>query len=158
MKAVLDTNVWLDWLVFADSSCKALDLAWRAGALVLPASDATRDEWLDVIDRSSLSIDPAVRASAGDAYDLRAHIVDREPGPLMLHPSMICRDADDRKFVELALAARSDFLVTRDKALLSLARAARIRHGLAIVSPMSPVWKESLLQGVPTPLRASALL
>jgi len=32
-----------------------------------------------------------------------------------------CRDRDDQKFMEAALAARADFLVTKDRALLDLA-------------------------------------
>jgi predicted nucleic acid-binding protein len=36
-----------------------------------------------------------------------------------------CRDPDDQKFLEAALAARADFLVTRDQALLELARRVR---------------------------------
>jgi predicted nucleic acid-binding protein len=33
-----------------------------------------------------------------------------------------CRDPDDQKFLEAALAARADFLVTKDQALLELAQ------------------------------------
>ena len=33
-----------------------------------------------------------------------------------------CRDADDQKFLEAALAAQADFLVTKDEALLVLAK------------------------------------
>ena len=33
-----------------------------------------------------------------------------------------CRDRDDQKFLEAALAARAGFLVTKDRALLDLAR------------------------------------
>jgi predicted nucleic acid-binding protein len=35
-----------------------------------------------------------------------------------------CRDPDDQKFLESALAARAEFLVTKDRALLDLARRA----------------------------------
>jgi putative PIN family toxin of toxin-antitoxin system len=38
-----------------------------------------------------------------------------------------CRDPDDQKFLEVALAARADFLVTKDRALLDLARAVEKR-------------------------------
>jgi predicted nucleic acid-binding protein len=34
----------------------------------------------------------------------------------------VCRDPDDQKFLEAALAARADFLVTKDQALLELAQ------------------------------------
>src|SRR5204863_3425486 len=43
-----------------------------------------------------------------------------------------CRDPDDQKFLEAALAARAGFLVTKDRALLEL--AARVSH-FRIVAP-----------------------
>jgi predicted nucleic acid-binding protein len=33
-----------------------------------------------------------------------------------------CRDPDDQKFLEAALNSRADFLLTKDRALLDLAR------------------------------------
>jgi uncharacterized protein len=144
MKAVLDTNVWLDWLVFADPSCGALEAAWSSGGLELPASLATRTEWIDVLARPALSIAPSVRHDAGSAFDQRARILAQPASAIAPHASMLCRDPDDQKFIELALICQPDFLVTRDKALLSLARAARTRHRLAIVSPLDRIWQDSL--------------
>jgi predicted nucleic acid-binding protein len=43
-----------------------------------------------------------------------------------------CRDPDDQKFLEAALASRADFLLTKDRALLDLAR--RVTH-FRIVAP-----------------------
>ena len=45
-----------------------------------------------------------------------------------------CSDRDDQKFLDLAYTARADWLVTKDKALLKLARRAR-RDGLKILLP-----------------------
>jgi hypothetical protein len=42
-----------------------------------------------------------------------------------------CRDPDDQKFLELARACRADLLLTRDRALLELARRTPFR----IVTP-----------------------
>jgi predicted nucleic acid-binding protein len=38
-----------------------------------------------------------------------------------------CRDADDQKFMEAAAAAGADLLITKDNALLELARAVERR-------------------------------
>jgi predicted nucleic acid-binding protein len=46
----------------------------------------------------------------------------------------VCRDPDDQKFIDLALAAKAQWLVSRDKALLALAKRAKAR-GLLIVKP-----------------------
>jgi predicted nucleic acid-binding protein len=44
-----------------------------------------------------------------------------------------CEDADDQKFIELAWHARASHLLTRDKALLKLAR--RLSDRFAVLAP-----------------------
>jgi predicted nucleic acid-binding protein len=51
------------------------------------------------------------------------------PGPLH------CRDPDDQMFIDLALAASARWLLTRDKALLRLARRARTL-GVEVTTPL----------------------
>jgi len=46
-----------------------------------------------------------------------------------------CRDPDDQKFLEAALAARADVLVTKDRELLRLARQ-RSRLPFRILTPI----------------------
>jgi predicted nucleic acid-binding protein len=43
-----------------------------------------------------------------------------------------CRDPDDQKFLELAMAANADVLVTKDRALLELARRKRAQVGRTV--------------------------
>ena len=43
-----------------------------------------------------------------------------------------CKDPDDQKFLELAATARAQFLVSKDQAVLELARRVRAFH---IVAP-----------------------
>lgn len=144
MKAVLDTNAWLDWLVFDDPSARELGRAAEAGAIALLATESTRAEWLAVIARPRFGLDQAARTAIASRYDRHATLVDPDQaGPLPAQVP-VCRDPDDRKFVELALATGADFLVTRDKALLKLARRARRWHGLAIVRPEDPTWRDAL--------------
>jgi predicted nucleic acid-binding protein len=45
------------------------------------------------------------------------------PAPEALQERLpLCRDPHDQKFLEAALAAKADFLITKDQALLELAR------------------------------------
>jgi predicted nucleic acid-binding protein len=45
------------------------------------------------------------------------------PAPEALQERLpLCRDPGDQKFLEAALAAKADFLITKDQALLELAR------------------------------------
>ena len=47
----------------------------------------------------------------------------------------VCRDPDDQKFLALAFACRADFLVTKDRMLLELARRKIRRAPFGIVTP-----------------------
>ena len=57
------------------------------------------------------------------------------PPPLGAAARLHCTDADDQKFIDLAIAKSAHTLVSRDKALLRLARKARDRHGVRICRP-----------------------
>jgi len=46
-----------------------------------------------------------------------------------------CKDPDDQKFLELAVGAGATHLLTRDRALLKMARRRGISGLLAIVTP-----------------------
>ncbi len=58
-----------------------------------------------------------------------------EPAATAAHCGLTCRDPADQKFLDLAVAVRADRLLTRDKALLRLARRARTRFALTIAVP-----------------------
>ena len=46
--------------------------------------------------------------------------------------NLSCRDPDDRKFLDLAVAHRVDWLLSKDRALLAARRFAQRRFGLNI--------------------------
>jgi predicted nucleic acid-binding protein len=48
-----------------------------------------------------------------------------------------CRDPDDQKFLEAALAAHADFLITKDRALLHVARRRSRALPFRIVTPQA---------------------
>lgn len=128
--AVLDTNVWLDWLVFAEPTVAPIARGVESGALTVLGSDETRAEWLDVIARPTFGLDEHSRAAAAASWDRWVHRCARAPACVLA-----CRDRDDQKFVDLAVAEHAAWLVTRDKALLALARHATRAHALSIVRP-----------------------
>ncbi|MCI1190880.1 PIN domain-containing protein [Calidifontimicrobium sp. SYSU G02091] len=126
---VLDTNAVLDWLWFADRAIQPLAAAVTRGACRWLQTDAMRDELRHVLAHRlppRAGADPATVEAACVRW---AHRVETPP------PSPLrCRDDDDQVFVDLALAARARWLVTRDRALLAL-RCRALAHGTEIVTP-----------------------
>ena len=131
--AVLDTQVVLDWLVFRDVRVQLLAAAVTSGALRWLVAPAMRDEIRHVLGRgiaASYAPDLAFIEAQFDAYALPVDA--GEPQPLA--GRLVCRDPDDQKFIDLALARQAHWLISRDKAVLARAWRARPR-GLSILTP-----------------------
>lgn len=129
---MLDTNVWLDLLLFRDPRAAGLDAALRAGEVVAVVDDACQDEWRRVLDYPALALDPVRIAALGAEFNRLAQHVDAGPSPL---PLPRCQDPDDQKFLELAAASSARWLVSRDRALLALARRIARAGAFEIVEP-----------------------
>jgi putative PIN family toxin of toxin-antitoxin system len=128
---VLDTNAALDWLLFQDPATSALSLAIRAGKLRWLSCPRMRDEFSRVLAYPSLAGYSPDSVHMLTLFDVWSQPV---PAPTPLPAAPVCTDQDDQIFVDLALAQQARWLVTRDRALLKLARRARAL-GLAIVQP-----------------------
>ena len=128
---VLDTNVVLDWLLFRGDRSLPVGAAVQAGRLRWIASPIMRLEFSRVVARPMAVQRGAQPHDLMAAWDRWATLHDDPPpGPASLR----CRDASDQPFLDLALAQRANWLLTRDRALLVLAgRAARL--GLRIAVP-----------------------
>lgn len=123
----------MDWLVFNDARVQPLVAALTSGGLRWLVAQAMRDEIRHVLGRgvaASYSPDLALIEATFDAH---AQLVEPAP-PQPLAGRLVCRDPDDQKFIDLALARGARWLVSRDKAVLALAKRARLR-GLLIVKP-----------------------
>jgi len=135
VRLVLDTNVWLDWLVFGDPSVAAIKAAVaanRAEVFIDAACEAELERALgyDLGRKFTLDVkqrDACLAECRRVARKIESALSEAERARLPR-----CRDKDDQKFLEAALAARAGFLVTRDRALLELARRAA---GFGIVPP-----------------------
>jgi len=131
-RLVLDTNVVLDWLLFRNPGCGPLADALSSGRVLWVATAAMHEELGHVLARSALQAwapdVPAIMA----ARDRWAHTIVARLGPLQ--PRLRCTDPDDQKFIDLALQLGSASLLSRDRAVLKLARRAR-EAGIAILTP-----------------------
>ena len=124
MRLVLDTQIWLDWLVFDDPGVRALRNAverGRAQVFMDAACDAELERVL-AYDLGRHSIPPAAQAAALAQARRLSSRIENTLTPAERTGLPRCRDADDQIFLEAALAARADVLVTKDRALLELNR------------------------------------
>jgi len=145
MRLVLDTNVWLDWLVFQDPRIGPLTHAVEQGSVQILATEAMLAEFDGVIARPWFKLDAdAVRARSSR---IRSHVQTVAGAPDCRLP---CTDPADQKFIDLAIAQRVQWLLSRDKALLRLARQAGKRFALRIGTPETWLSAQQPLLGIDT--------
>lgn len=130
---VIDTQVVMDWLVFRDARVQVLTAAVTSGALRWLVAPAMRDEIRHVLGRGVAAGYAPDLAFIEAQFDAHAQCVD-VIAPQPLSGRLVCRDPDDQKFIDLALASQARWLISRDKAVLALAKRARARS-LAILKP-----------------------
>ncbi|MDE2147750.1 MAG: putative toxin-antitoxin system toxin component, PIN family [Burkholderiales bacterium] len=128
--AVIDTNVVLDLFLFRDTRADWLRRALAAGQLRWLATPAMRDELEQVLGRALL------QAWRPDAQALLRRVDEQMTpvAPAPATPLLRCRDGADQMFVDLALAGRARWLISRDRDVLALRRRA-LALGLAIGTP-----------------------
>ena len=117
---VIDTNVVLDLLVFADPSTRALGAALDSGQLSWLATMVMRDELQRVLDYPALSAPLAARGlKAADVLaGFERSCAMRPSAPAC---GVLCGDPDDQPFIDLA-AAHQALLLSKDKEVLRLHR------------------------------------
>jgi putative PIN family toxin of toxin-antitoxin system len=118
-RIVLDTNVCLDLFVFHDPRWAALLAALESGALEAVTRADCRDEYMIVLHYTHLPLDQSTRPLSQARFDALIKVLAPEPKPIRLP---VCTDRDDQKFLELARDSSAEILITKDKALLKLAR------------------------------------
>ncbi len=115
---VLDTNIVLDAFVFDDEAARPLREALDAGRLRWWATPAMREELARVLAYPQIAPRMAFHGlQAADvlaAFDRHAGVVDAPA-----KAPVTCRDPDDQKFIDLAVA-RQALLLSKDRAVLSM--------------------------------------
>ena len=130
---VLDSNAVFDWLLFQNPDGLAIGAALAAGRMRWFATASMRDELTHVLARGELGRwrpDPvAIQASWA------LHCAEW-PSPENPDPTgrFRCTDPDDQKFIDLALACHARWLLTRDRAVLKLAKRLRTA-GIEVLTP-----------------------
>ena len=129
---VLDTNVVLDLWLFGDVRSAPLRQALAAGRLTPLATAPMLAELADVLQRPFTAGWPVPPAQAMVGLQNCARLV--EPPSPAAPSAPRCTDPDDQKFIDLAWHWPAAWLISRDRAVLRLAKPAAAR-GLRIVTP-----------------------
>lgn len=115
---VIDTNIVLDLLVFADSAVHALKPLLASGALRWIATAAMRVELERVLGYAQIvprlayyGLDAPQVLQAFDAQTCTVVAAQRAPA--------VCKDPDDQPFIDLAVQ-HGAILLSKDRAVLSL--------------------------------------
>jgi len=138
---VIDSQSLFDWMVFRDPVCTHWEAALKGQDWEWIFTSEMKAEFDFVAAKGFGERWPVDTDVVACAWSRHGHAVGTPPPPApatRLH----CTDADDQKFIDLAIAARAHTLVTRDKALLRLARKALERHGVRICRPQD--WSAEL--------------
>ena len=116
-RVVLDTNVVLSALVFAQSRLAGVRYAWQTGRCQPLVSPATASELVRALAY------PKFGLSADEQRELLADFLPycttvRMPRKPPKTPT--CRDPFDVPFLQLAVAGKAEYLITGDRDLLAL--------------------------------------
>lgn len=117
LRVVLDTNVLISTLVFQSETLSWLLEAWQKNAIRPLVSRETTNELFRVL------CYPKFGLSANERENLLLDYLSWCETVVISNPPVVpqCRDPSDRPFLELALIAQADALVTGDNDLTALA-------------------------------------
>jgi putative PIN family toxin of toxin-antitoxin system len=129
---VIDTNVCLDLFVFHDPRWIQLLEGLKNGSIEAVTRADCHSEWLAVLKYPHLPVKAEQKKSIIDTFDALIRVV-APPEKLLVLPR--CSDKDDQKFLEIARDANAKALITKDKALLKLARKIQLLASYSIQTP-----------------------
>lgn len=141
---VIDTQTVMDWLIFRDARVAPMVVALEAGRLRWIGRPEMLGELRHVLGRGIAASYGPDLALIERTFAERCQMLEQVPPPAV---RLVCRDPDDQMFIDLAIAAPARWLISRDRAVLALAKRARA-FGLGIVKP--EVWAAQQ-QNVPQP-------
>lgn len=138
-RLVLDTNTVLALWMFRDPKLDALRVWIEAGNCRLYSRADALEELRRVLAYRQFGLDEVSQQAIIASYRLLVLTPWDRPTDRSTTVAQVllprCRDADDQKYLEIAVQLGAAHLLTRDKALLKLARHRTIRDRLTILTP-----------------------
>lgn len=137
-RVVLDSNIWVDLLVFADPHVEPIRAALDSGAIAAVIRADCREELRRVLaypQFAHFGVDIPAAMATVDRLTTALAIPDGADTLAARLPR--CRDTDDQKFIELAHFAQAACLVSKDKAVLKLKGRLRRQSSVDIMLPQA---------------------
>ncbi|WP_161965780.1 putative toxin-antitoxin system toxin component, PIN family [Steroidobacter cummioxidans] len=139
MRLVLDTNIVLDWLLFEDARLSELQRAWDEQRVELVTHMPALEELRRVLTYPQFKLAQSEQTALLECYESRVRIVSLPAGVTLENLGMPagfprCKDRDDDHFLALAYHHRADAVVSKDRAVLDLAKRAR-KFGVTVLGP-----------------------
>jgi len=125
IRAVVDTNIFISSF-FGGNPRKIIDL-WKSGQIMLCLSRPIVDEYVDVLRRMGLQNERELEELLS-LFAHGFHVLFTTKTPNL---KIVKKDPDDDKFIECAVALKSKFIISGDKAL----REIEDYMGIQIQSP-----------------------
>lgn len=135
IRIVIDTNIFVSSFMGGNPR-KIIDL-WKGGKITLCLSNDILDEYINVLKRIGLA-DEDELAELLSLFSKGFNILFTMKTPKL---EIVKEDPDDDKFIECAIALKAEYIITGDKAILSLGQYMNIR----ILSPIEFIrhWHKS---------------
>ncbi len=125
IRAVVDTNIFISSF-FGGNPRKIIDL-WKSGQIMLCLSRPIVDEYVDVLRRMGLQNERELEELLS-LFAHGFHVLFTTKTPNL---KVVKKDPDDDKFIECAVALKSKFIISGDKAL----REIEDYMGIQVQSP-----------------------
>ncbi len=134
-KVVIDTNIALDVLLFQEPAVQVLKADLQAGKLHWLATPAMRDELERVL--AYKQILPRLAFYKLDAAQvLAAYDAQVQWRPVAAKTTVVCKDADDQRYLDLAVAEQA-WLLSKDRQVLKCRkRLARLGADISANYPL----------------------
>jgi putative PIN family toxin of toxin-antitoxin system len=131
-RLVLDTNIWLEWLVFEDPGIVPIRNAVGTGRVEVYVDAVCEEELARVLARgfAKRTLDAQAQAACIAQCRRLAKRIDGGLPQAERAKLPACRDPDDQKFLEAALAAGAQFLITKDRELLEVGKRKALGRAL----------------------------
>ena len=119
--AVLDTHIWLEWLLWRSPRLEPLRVQHAAGRLRILHSVETLAEWRRVLGYQQFcQTAEQIEALCLEFTELTQACELMPDAARNRLPK--CRDPDDQKFLELCVVGAAAWLITRDKKLRKIGK------------------------------------